>query len=132
MPRNRLLVWALALGTLSAGCASSAGHVPRPFPTPVGSPSVGGPAGQQSLVATALKLRGTPYRNGGADPGGFDCSGFTQYVFAQFNVSLPRETRDQFRLGESIRMRDVAPGDLLFFTTGAPGASHVGIAISGD
>jgi cell wall-associated NlpC family hydrolase len=85
-----------------------------------------------SLVAAALQLRGTPYKNGGSDPRGFDCSGFTQYVFGQFNIVLPRETRDQFRLGQSVRLNDVAPGDLLFFTTGAPGASHVGIAISRD
>jgi cell wall-associated NlpC family hydrolase len=81
-------------------------------------------------VAAALQLRGTPYKNGGSDPSGFDCSGFTQYVFARFNIPLPRESRDQFRLGQSVRLTDLAPGDLLFFTTSAPGASHVGIAIN--
>ena len=52
-----------------------------------------------ALVGTALALRGIPYRNGGADPQGFDCSGFTQYVFAQYGVSLPRDVRDQYRAG---------------------------------
>ena len=86
-----------------------------------------------ALVGTALSFRGTPYRNGGADPQGFDCSGFTQYVFAQYGVSLPREVLDQFDQGESVKAGDeLAAGDLLFFTTVAPGPTHVGIAIGGD
>ena len=85
-----------------------------------------------ALVGTALSLRGAPYRNGGADPQGFDCSGFTQYVFARYGVALPREVRDQFQQGKSVKEEELAAGDLLFFTTVAPGASHVGIAIGGD
>ena len=86
-----------------------------------------------ALVGTALSLRGTPYRNGGTDPQGFDCSGFTQYVFAQYGVPLPREVRDQFDQGKSVKAGDeLAAGDLLFFTTVAPGPTHVGIAIGGD
>jgi cell wall-associated NlpC family hydrolase len=120
---------------VAIGCGTT-GHVPQPFPTPGGGGAATGTSIPPSrtttpstLVDTALKLRGVPYRKGGNDPGGFDCSGFTQYVFAQFNVELPRETRDQFKLGQPIRLAEVAPGDLLFFTTTAPGASHVGIAI---
>ncbi len=85
-----------------------------------------------ALVGTALALRGTPYRNGGTDPQGFDCSGFTQYVFSQYGLSLPREVREQFRVGKSVKTDDLAPGDILFFTTTDPGPSHVGIAIGGD
>ena len=85
-----------------------------------------------ALVGTALSLRGTPYRNGGIDPNGFDCSGFTRYVFAKYGVALAREVRDQFQQGKSVKNGEVAPGDLLFFTTVAPGATHVGIAIGGD
>jgi len=85
-----------------------------------------------ALVGTALSLRGAPYRNGGADPQGFDCSGFTQYVFAQYGMSLPREVRDQFEEGKSVKANDLTAGDLLFFTTVAPGPTHVGIAIGGD
>jgi cell wall-associated NlpC family hydrolase len=85
-----------------------------------------------ALTGTALTLRGTPYRNGGADPQGFDCSGFTQYVFAQHGIALPREVKDQWDLGKPVKVEEIAPGDLMFFTTVAPGASHVAIALGGD
>ena len=90
------------------------------------------PRDTYALVGTALDLRGVRYRNGGADPGGFDCSGFTQYVFARHGVKLPRSVRDQFDEGTSVRPEDVREGDLLFFSTDGPGASHVGIAVGGD
>ena len=141
----------LAVSTLAGACASSGNAVPRPFPLPgnAGTAGTGGtesrariqpPAPPQAstvdgyaLVGTALSLRGVPYRNGGADPQGFDCSGFTQYVFAQYGVPLPREVREQFEQGKSVKGgEELAAGDLLFFTTVAPGATHVGIAIGGD
>jgi len=85
-----------------------------------------------ALVGSALDLRGTPYLDGGASPRGFDCSGFTQYVFAQYGVALPRATRDQFRLGSTIKPKELTAGDLVFFATTDPGVSHVAIAVSGD
>ena len=85
-----------------------------------------------ALAGTALGLRGIPYRNGGSDPTGFDCSGFTQYVFAQFGIALPREVREQFRIGKAVKPDDLAAGDIIFFTTTDPGPSHVAIAIGGD
>jgi cell wall-associated NlpC family hydrolase len=85
-----------------------------------------------ALAGTALGLRGIPYRNGGSDPTGFDCSGFTQYVFAQFGIALPREVREQFRVGKAVKPDDLAAGDIIFFTTTDPGPSHVAIAIGGD
>jgi cell wall-associated NlpC family hydrolase len=81
------------------------------------------------VVQTALEFIGIPYRNGGSDPSGFDCSGFVQYVFAQHGTSLPREVRDQYRHGRAIDPDDIAAGDLVFFETVARGASHVGIAL---
>jgi cell wall-associated NlpC family hydrolase len=83
-------------------------------------------------VGTALDLRGTPYRDGGSDTRGFDCSGFTQYVFAQHGIALPRAVRDQFSAGRQVSSDIFEPGDLLFFTTTAPGATHVAIAVGGD
>lgn len=131
--------------SLLSGCAST-GAVPQPFPgagRPAGgtavdrpredaSPVPGGPVDGYALTGTALALRGAPYRNGGTTPEGFDCSGFVQYVFGQHGVAMPRETRDQFRVGGQVGRDDLAPGDLVFFTTVAPGASHVGIMIGDD
>ena len=85
-----------------------------------------------ALVGTALSLRGTPYRNGGSDLHGFDCSGFTQYVFSQYGIALPRDVRAQYRVGQPVETNDLTPGDLLFFTTTDPDVSHVAIAIGGD
>lgn len=84
------------------------------------------------VLREALDLRGTPYRNGGSDPNGFDCSGFTQWVFARVGLRLPRETREQFQVGSPVRKGHQQPGDLIFFTTVARGASHVGIALGDD
>jgi cell wall-associated NlpC family hydrolase len=93
------------------------------------SPAATRPAAS-TLIATALALRGTPYLNGGSEPtGGFDCSGFVQWVFAQHGASLPRETRDQYEYGKRIDRDEVRPGDLVFFETVSRGPSHVGIAL---
>jgi len=143
---------ALALTLWSAACASSGVPAPKPFPmpeprmargpvprvsrpTPADAPDpLPTPNGLavDAVLRTALSLRGTPYRNGGSDPQGFDCSGFTQWVFAQSGWTLPRETREQYRVGAPISRGQVQPGDLVFFTTTARGASHVGIALGGD
>jgi cell wall-associated NlpC family hydrolase len=139
---------------LAAGCASS-GAVPRPFPgattppqarrAPSEIPEAPPPAPAASedgatvpvptiapVLATALTLKGVPYRNGGTDLSGFDCSGFVRYVFAQHGRTLPREVQDQFRVGTPVSRDAVRPGDLVFFETVSRGASHVGIAIGAD
>jgi cell wall-associated NlpC family hydrolase len=106
---------------------------PQPGPETGSTPAL--VAGREpdwyGLVGTALDLRGIRYRDGGTDPQGFDCSGFTQYVFARHGVALPRAVREQYRIGQQVR-DDLAPGDLLFFTTAEPGASHVAISVGGD
>lgn len=84
------------------------------------------------MIRTALNLQGTQYLWGGADISGFDCSGFTQYVFARHGLALPREVREQYLEGRPVSAREVRPGDLVFFTTTEPGASHVAIALGGD
>lgn len=85
-----------------------------------------------AIAGAALALRGVPYRNGGTDPSGFDCSGLVQYVFARYGMSVPRDVRHQYREGKSIKRDKVEPGDLVFFSTVSRGASHVGIALGGD
>ena len=84
------------------------------------------------IVQTAMGLRGIPYKNGGTDPSGFDCSGFVQWVFAQHGIHLPRDVEMQFGAGRKIKVSDLHPGDLIFFHTEGNGASHVGLAIGGD
>lgn len=148
-------ILAVALAAVSGACASTGG-TPRPFPTPgphrtAPPPDVEPPAAaapkltdvappkssvsvpdEYALVGTALDLRGVPYKNGGTNIDGFDCSGFTQYVFAQYGLSLPRAVRDQFKTGKPVEWGRFEPGDLIFFTTTDPGASHVGIAVGSD
>jgi cell wall-associated NlpC family hydrolase len=148
MSRLPTYVIVIALGAWSGACAST-GATPRPFPTatpkpptpdsrpapaarPAAKGAATGTAIRYSITGTALNLRGAPYRNGGADPAGFDCSGFVQYVFAQHGVTVPRRVSDQFKAGKDVTPAQLEPGDLVFFTTVAPGASHVGIALGGD
>lgn len=114
------------------GCASS-GAKPRPFPVPGDPPAAPyGAIDGYAVAGTALSLRGIPYRDGGSDPSGFDCSGLVWYVFAQHGVALPRTVGEQFRSGSRVRPAALQPGDLVFFTTTARRASHVGVAIGGD
>ena len=70
----------------------------------------------KEIVSRAAKYKGVPYVFGGTTTKGFDCSGYVQYVFKDCKAKLPRLADEQLR-----------PGDLVFFTTYAPGASHVGI-----
>jgi len=88
-------------------------------------------SGSSDLVNHALSLQGIPYVYGGTSRSGFDCSGYTQYVFKGSGISLPRTTFEQFRVGSSVNKAQLQPGDLVFFTTYATGASHVGIYIGG-
>jgi cell wall-associated NlpC family hydrolase len=150
---------AIALTLTLCGCATTgtvAGGrpVPKPFPmppsrgqapaeTPTAAPTItegqspdeGHPANvfdMYALVGTALQLRGVHYRDGGADPRGFDCSGFTQYVFRQHGLALPRAVRDQFAKGAPVNPDEIEAGDLLFFSISTPGPSHVAIAVGSD
>jgi cell wall-associated NlpC family hydrolase len=105
----------------------------RPGTPPVSGLPAGATADGYALSSTALSLRGAPYRNGGVDPAnGFDCSGFVRYVYQQHGVPMPRAVREQFRVGKSVDRDRLSAGDLVFFSTVAPGASHVGIVIGGD
>lgn len=83
------------------------------------------------IVAKAETYKGDPYVWGGTSPAGFDCSGFTQYVFAQFGITLPHSAAGQAALGTPVSKADLEPGDLVFFDT-LGGISHVGIYIGND
>ena len=142
----RGIMLAAAVAATSACASAGIVYTPRPFPVPGGGGGVAvpapapadpglpatGTADGYSLSSAALSLRGVPYRVGGTDPNGFDCSGLVSYVFGQHGLQMPREARDQFKVGKTVPRDRLEPGDLVFFTTVAPGASHVGIAIGGD
>jgi cell wall-associated NlpC family hydrolase len=127
------------LAALAAGACASSGAIPQPFPAPGGPPQPRQPPVPVTTSAqdgyavsgTALSFRGVPYRNGGSDPSGFDCSGFVWYVFGQHGYHLPRTVAEQYRAGSAVE-DEVRAGDLVFFDTKGAGASHVGISIGGD
>ncbi|HHU09115.1 MAG TPA: cell wall lytic activity [Intrasporangiaceae bacterium] len=79
-------------------------------------------AATSGVLGTAHSLVGTPYRWGGTTPSGFDCSGFTQYVFARNGIKLPRTAEQQRRATK--RVSNPQPGDLVFINSPA---THVGI-----
>jgi len=79
------------------------------------------------VTHTALRYIGVPYAWGGTSYSGVDCSGFVQAVFEHNGIDLPRTADGQFDTGRPVRSADLEPGDLVFFQTYAPGASHVGI-----
>lgn len=82
----------------------------------------------KSILKDAERYLGAPYKFGGNNSSGFDCSGFTVKVFQENNFMLPRRSSDQADSGKSIDIKTVKPGDLLFFATaGGSRVSHVGI-----
>src|SRR6266849_2603340 len=133
--RGALVVSAI----LSAACVAAVRQArPSPFPmAPAPGVFAGGSSHQTptfvlvDVVRTALGYLGVRYHLGGDSPQtGFDCSGFVRYVFAISNqVDVPRTVSEQYRVGTTIRERDIHAGDLVFFSTADQGPSHVGIAL---
>ena len=136
------------LAALAAGACASSGAIPKPFPGAPGS-STGSTGATEpeatavaipeasrfqppALIETAMAFRGVPYRHGGTDPSGFDCSGFVQYVFAQHGLAMPREVQQQYKFGETIDPKDARTGDLIYFSTVGEGATHVGLVVDDE
>jgi cell wall-associated NlpC family hydrolase len=105
--------------------APASSPAPKPSPSPSPSPPAG--PGHPEVVPIALRYLGVPYRWGGASPTGFDCSGFTMYVYGKIGISLPHYVSWQYRYGSPVSRSQLAPGDLVFFN----GLGHVGIYIGG-
>ena len=107
---------AVALALVLAGCASA----PRPAPrTPAGA--------GDTIASVALALIGKRYAFGGADAGGFDCSGLALYAHERAGLAIPRTAAAQQRAARPVALAQLRPGDLLFFRLGAHGIDHVGI-----
>lgn len=83
------------------------------------------------IVDYAKEFLGCSYSYGASGPKSFDCSGFTMYVYDNFDISLPHSSTSQAKKGEYVRKDDLAKGDLVFFETSSRGISHVGLYIGG-
>lgn len=80
------------------------------------------------ITGLALKYLGCKYRYGGASPRGFDCSGFTMFIYSQFGWKLPHNAAAQMKLGTAVDKAALLPGDLVFFKTmNSHKINHVGI-----
>lgn len=85
------------------------------------------------IIRFAKTLEGTPYKSGGTTPKGFDCSGFTMYVFKNsVGIDLPHSSSSQYGMGQALDRDKLVPGALVFFNTSGNGVSHVGIYIGDD
>jgi len=127
--RPRLAIVFIAF--VAGGCSSVPQHPSSPAET---RESVGGRrsadtpdnAGEK-VVRVAEGLIGTPYKFGGDDPRGFDCSGLVFYSFDRLGIEVPRTAVEQLRAARSVEPEALNPGDLVFFRTTARRVDHVGI-----
>jgi peptidoglycan DL-endopeptidase CwlO len=119
---------------LLAGCAVRPPSATGPSPTPsvpsvAPAPTPPAVADQAALlVANATAMLGQPYRYGGAQPGGFDCSGLVAYAASRAGIYLPRTAQEQQHAGVPVRRGDVQAGDLVFMHLKGKDL-HVGIAL---
>ena len=136
VPFFRLAVALAVLCLGLAGCATlePVGEAPicRPTPeAPCPPPKAvaEAPTKGQELIDTARTMMGTRYKYGGIAPqSGFDCSGFTRWVFEQHGIDLPRSSVEQFEMGKPVGIEKLKPGDLVFFRIRRRNQSlHVGI-----
>jgi len=105
--------------------SSGSGSASKPVnPAPPSRGDGQGSASATNLINYAYQFLGIPYVWGGTTPSGFDCSGFTSYVYRAFGYNIGRTTYDQINVGTPVSRDQLKPGDLVF-----PNAGHVGIYI---
>lgn len=84
---------------------------------------------RDEIILFAKQQLGKPYVHSGNTPSGFDCSGFTSYIFSAYQINLPRRSREQYDNSKKIKENKVQKGDLVFFDNGS-GVNHVGLIVS--
>jgi len=133
--KAKLAVWFLFCA-LIAGCGTVQ---PVRSPTPVGrrlpppTYPTRRPINPAAWRAAVQPWLGTPYKYGGTDRRGIDCSGFTREMYRTVaGIELPRTAETQFSVGVSVPRTALQPGDLVFFSEAGKGIVHVGISLGGD
>jgi cell wall-associated NlpC family hydrolase len=114
-------VLALLVATL-AGCAGAPEAPERPAVRANDETA-------RKALEYAREMVGKPYKYAGNTPAGFDCSGLVNYSYGKAGLRLPRDTRSQRQMSVAIAVRNLRPGDLLFFDQEGKKASHVGLYI---
>lgn len=79
-----------------------------------------------SVINFSEKYLGTPYKYGGTTPGGFDCSGFVQYLFSSFGIAIPRVPADMAAISDKVDYKDIRPGDLVYFKGSNVNSQEIG------
>jgi murein DD-endopeptidase len=123
----RLLIAALAL----LGAVACSGPQGLAAPAPHAGPAwAAGPSDRQAAARTAEAMIGVPYRTRGTSPNGFDCSGLVVYSYAAAGVSgLPHSAASLEQVAQPVSLRELEPGDLLFFTLAGKKTSHVAMYV---
>jgi probable lipoprotein NlpC len=129
---------------MASGCQLSHVDTTTGLPYwPPNQPNYQSPAANGSVAATAqpasawrdaaARWVGTPYREGGQDRRGIDCSGFTGALYREVaGYGLPRTAREQSRVGRAVDLAQLQPGDLIFFQTTGEQVSHVAVSLGGS
>ena len=132
----------VAAAALLAGCGPLPPR-PSPLPEPVPAAPASAPVTQApppapavsaaeyeegtAIAGFAAALVGSPYHFGGADAGGFDCSGLALYVHEQVGLAIPRTAAEQLRAARPVPLAQLSPGDLVFFRIHSRHVNHVGV-----
>jgi cell wall-associated NlpC family hydrolase len=124
-PLRLIALVSLAVSFLLAGC----GGPPHGREAQAQSRIPGQPGSGQAIAESALSYLGTPYRYGGSNRRGVDCSGLVHRIFLDQGFVLPRTAAEQARHGMPVSPRDLAAGDVVFFRTSGNKTSHVGIYV---
>jgi cell wall-associated NlpC family hydrolase len=118
----------LAAFVLAAACPGSA--VATPTDATAGLIATPQEPATARAVSAALSKVGASYAMGAAGPDAFDCSGLTMWALARAGIAAPHSSFAQYAMGSAVSRSDIRRGDLVFFDSFGPGASHVGLATS--